>query len=112
MFKLDPKSSYIFKLKAETIAGAISESELSDPVKTLLSPPGKPYATNITYKGFLVNWQRPRYGLINILHYYVAYQTTNDPPDKWYTQKTIDDITHFQFSAAKDNFYMSSKLLQ
>ena len=95
---------YIFKVEAETVAGFISESEISDPIKTLLSPPGKPYASDITYNGFHVNWQRPSYR--PILHYYVSYQATNDPPDMWHTKTFGGDITRFPFSAAKGNFYV------
>ena len=102
--KLDPESAYTFKVKAETVAGSISESEISDPIKTLLSPPGKPQASHITYKGFRVNWLKPSYG--PILHYSVSYQATNDPPDVWQTEKTIDDVTHFSFSAVRGNFYV------
>ena len=93
-----------FKVKAENVAGSISESELSDPIKTLFSPPGKPYATNITYQGFRVNWQRPSYG--PILHYSVSYQTTNDPSDEWHTQETDGDITHFSFTETKGKAYV------
>ena len=102
--KLDPQNAYIFKVQAETVAGSISESEISDPIETLLSPPGKPYASDITYKGFRVNWQRPSYR--PVLHYYVSYQTRSDPPDKWHTKKTVGDITHLSFSAAKGNLYV------
>ena len=102
---LVPKSTYIFKVKAKTVAGFFSESEGSDPIKTLLSPPGKPYATNITYKSFIVNWQKPTsYG--SILYYSISYQTTNDPLDMWHTMTTEGDITHSPFSAASGNFYV------
>ena len=104
LLKLDPESAYIFRVKAETVAGSISESEISDPIKTLLSSPGKPYATNITYNGFDVNWQRPSYG--PILHYNVSYQATNDPSDIWYIKKTVGDMTCFPFPADKGNFYV------
>ena len=104
LLKLDPESAYIFKVKAKTVAGSISESEISKPIKTLLSPPGKPYATNITYKGFCVNWQKPSYG--SILYYSISYQATNDPPDVWHTTTTVGDMTHFSFSAAQGNFYV------
>ena len=94
-----------FKVKAENVAGSISESELSDPIKTLkLSPPGKPYATNITYQGFRVNWQKPSYG--PILHYSVSYRATNNPSDKWHTQETDGDITHFSFPETKGKSYV------
>ena len=102
--KLNPNSTYFFKVRAETVAGSISESEIGDPIKTMLSPPGKPYATNITYKGFYVNWQRPSYG--PILHYDVFYQATSDPSDKWHMETIDGDITKFSFSAAKSNFYL------
>ena len=104
LLKLDPESAYIFKVKAETVTGSISESEISKPIKTLLSPPGKPYATDVTYKGFRVNWQKPSYG--SILYYSISYQATNDPPDVWHTTTTVGDMTHFSLSAAQGNFYV------
>ena len=104
LLKLDPENAYIFKVKAENVAGSISESELSVPIKTLFSPPGKPYATNITYQGFCVNWQRPSYG--PILHYSVSYRATNDPSDEWHTQETDGDITHFSFPETKGKSYV------
>ena len=104
LLRLDPENAYIFKVKAENVAGSISESELSDPIKTLFSPPGKPYATNITYQGFRVNWQKPSYG--PILYYSVSYQATDDPSDKWHTQETNGDITYFSFTETKGKFYV------
>ena len=104
LLKLDPESAYIFKVKAETVTGSISESEISKPIKTLLSPPGKPYATDVTYKGFRVNWQKPSYG--SILYYSISYQATNDPQDVWHTTTTVGDMTHFPFSASPGNFYV------
>ena len=67
-----PSTTYVFKVKAETNIGkgAISESELSDPVKTLqlLSPrPGRPYATNVDYESFQINWEQPNYDRISVL---------------------------------------------
>ena len=104
LLRLDPKSAYMFKVKAENVAGSVSESEISDPIKTLLSPPGKPYASDITYNGFRVNWQRPSYGAI--LYYSIAYQATSDPPDKWHTTTTVGDVAYFSFSAVQGNFHV------
>ena len=104
LLNLDPESAYIFKVKAETITGSISGSEISKPIKTLLSPPGKPYATDVTYKGFHVNWQKPSYG--PILYYSISYQATNDPQDMWHTTTTVGDMTHFSLSATQGNFYV------
>ena len=104
LLNLDPESAYIFKVKAETVTGSISESETSKPIKTLLSPPGKPYATDVTYKGFCVNWQKPSYG--SILYYSISYQATSDPPDVWHTTTTVGDMTHFSLFTAQGNFYV------
>ena len=102
--RLDPKTVYFVKVKAETIAGSISVSELSDPIETMLLPPGKPRASQITYKGFQVNWERPAYS--GIQHYSVSYQATDDPPDLWGTIVTTDDTTNIQFPGAEEKLYV------
>ena len=104
LLKLDPKTVYFVKIRAETVAGSISESDLSDPIETMLLPPGKPCASQITYKGFHVNWERPRYS--GIQHYIVSYQATDDPPDKWDTTKTADDTPNMYFNGAEEKLYV------
>ena len=102
--KLDPKTVYFVKIRAETVAGSTSESDLSDPIETMLLPPGKPCASQITYKGFQVNWERPRYS--GIQHYIVSYQATDDPPDVWDTTVTPDDTPNMYFPGAEEKLYV------
>ena len=52
---LVPNKTYVFKVRAETNAGSSPYSELSDPIETLLPPPGKPYATEVRYESFQIN---------------------------------------------------------
>ena len=102
LLKLDPNSAYIFKVKA----GSISESELSSPIKTPLSPPGKPYANNITYKSFLVNWQRPSNR--PVLHYNVLYRAINDPSDGT-LQKLLVTLPNFHSVQLMKAIFISSR---
>ena len=96
LLKLDSKTVYFAKVKAKKFLGSSSESKLSDPIETKLSPPGRPYASNNTYKGFHVNWQRPTYS--GIQYYSVSYQATDDPPGKWGTIVTTDDTPTIYFN--------------
>ena len=102
---VDPNSVYFFKVRAETSSGFSPESEVSDPIKTKLNPPpGTPSASNITYKGFQLNWNKPPYD--DIEHYIISYQITDEPPDKWHTLKTDGSKENTRFSAAEEKLYV------
>ena len=103
--RVDPNSVYFFKVRAETSSGFSPESEVSDPIKTKLNPPpGTPSASNITYKGFQLNWNKPPYD--DIQHYVISYQMTDEPPDKWHTLKADGSKENTYFSAAEEKFYV------
>ena len=102
---VDPNSIYFFKVRAEIGSGFSPESEVSDPIQTKLIPPlGKPSASNITYKGFQLNWNKPPYD--NIQHYIISYQFTDEPLDKWHTLKTGGSEENTKFSAAEEKLYV------
>ena len=83
MVGLAPKTVYVFKVKAEaTNAESSPMSELSDPIETLLPPPGKPYATNVSYESFKINWKYSSKCEI-VQCYSVFYRSVEDPTDKW-----------------------------
>ena len=104
LLNLDSKTVYFAKVKAKTFLGSSSESKLSDPIETKLSPPGRPHASNNTYKGFHVNWQKPNYS--GIQYYYVSYQATDDPPGKWGTIVTTDDTPTIYFNGVVGKHYV------
>ena len=50
---LQPKTIYIFKVRAESSEASSLDSKFSGPIETSkLPPPGKPYASNVSYTGF------------------------------------------------------------
>ena len=73
--------TYVFKVRGDTAAGSSPDSELSKPIKTLLPPPGRPYASDIRYDSFQVNWQKPEYE--GILYYRIFYRTEDDSTNEW-----------------------------
>ena len=96
MVGLAPKTVYVFKVKAEaTNAESSPMSELSDPIETLLPPPGKPYATNVSYESFKINWKYSSKCEI-VQCYSVFYRSVEDPTDKWcYDCQTTDNSITF-----------------
>ena len=94
---LAPKQSYVFKVVAESITGSSPDSELSDPIETLLPPPGIPYATDITYENLLIKWEKPKYQGVRIQKFSLFYRS-DQHPDKWDTLTTDGDVNHLFFS--------------
>ena len=104
---VDPNSVYFFKVRAETSSGFSPESEVSDPIQTkLIPPPGKPSASNITYEGFQLNWNKPPYD--DIQHYIVSYQFTDAPPNKrkWHTLSVDGSKENTNFAAAEKKLHV------
>ena len=101
-----PSNKYVFKVRGETYEGTCPESELSGCVKTLqlLPPPGKPYATGVSYKSFLVNWKKPE--CKNVQCYSVFYRSVEDPIDKWCHYQTSDSKTSCFFNATPEKEYI------
>ena len=90
-----PNEIYVFKIRGEAIAGSSPDSELSKPIKTLLPPPGRPYASDISYDSFQVNWQKPDYE--GILYYRIFYRIEDDSTNEWRI-KVGDKENKFKFT--------------
>ena len=101
---LTPKTLYVFKVKAEAIDGAGSspDSEFSDRIETLLPPPGKPYATSVSYESFKIKWKKPNSKTIH--SYSVYYRCVEDKMDKW--SNTVLTDNQFEFSAVPGKLYV------
>ena len=71
--KFAPNTEYFFKIRAESNTGVSPDSELSDPIRTLMpvSEPGKPFATKVTHNSVTLKWERPKQGAQNLKHYQV-----------------------------------------
>ena len=50
-------------------SGPSPYSELSEPFETLLPPPGKPHATNITQNSVVLDWDSPTVGAASVRSY-------------------------------------------
>ena len=92
---LEPKTAYVFKLRAECAAGASPDSELSDPIETLVpvSQPGKPFATKVTHDSVTLKWERPKQGAQYLKHYQVIYYSTDDSNNIAYRIAKEEKIT-------------------
>ena len=104
---LNPTATYVFKVRAETEVGPSPESEISDPIVTLLPPPGKPYADpkNLSYEKFVVKWQKPKISA-NIKHYSLFSRSVDEPTDKWCILRMFDNKTSFTFNATPGKVYV------
>ena len=102
---LQPKTIYIFKVRAESSEASSLDSKFSGPIETSkLPPPGKPYASNVSYTRFQVNWQQPCYSGVH--HYTVSYRTTDEPSNDWHIVKTAGNNSHIFFSGTEGNLYV------
>ena len=102
---LQPQTIYMFKVRAESSVVSSLDSKHSDPIETSkLSPPGRPYASNVSYTSFQVNWQLPCYG--DIHHYIVSYRTTDELSDNWHKVKTDDNNSSVFFNGTEGTFYV------
>ena len=103
--RLEQKTVYFFKVRAETAVGSSPESELTDPIETKLPPPlGKPTVSNRSYKHFKVNWLRPNYA--GIEYYSILYQETDEQPHIWHSLVTDSLTEHISFYAAQNKQYV------
>ena len=74
---LNPKTLYHFKVRAESSTNSSPVSEASDSVETLLPPPDKPYATNVTHNSVQLSWDKPQYDAGSVQQYTVMYTTAS-----------------------------------
>ena len=81
--ELELNTTYLFKVLAECY-GDCQESEDSDPIKTRdLSPPGTPYACDVTHDSIQIKWNKPEYGAEVVNFYKITYRSTQDKPGQW-----------------------------
>ena len=81
--ELELNTTYVFKVLAEC-SGDCQESEDSDPIKTKdLSPPGTPYAGDVTHDSIQIKWNKPEYGADVVKFYKIIYRSTEDKPGQW-----------------------------
>ena len=85
------KTIYRVKVQALSSVGTSCDSELSDPIETLLPPPGKPYATGITHNCVILKWEKPNHGAEKVTFYIVSYCTGKKTSGKWHTQSTTEE---------------------
>ena len=75
---LDPKTTYIFKIRPESGSRFVVESDCSDPVETKPKVPGKPdrrpFASNVTDTSALLRWHEPVHGAYLVKRYNILYQ--------------------------------------
>ena len=87
---LIPKTTYKFKVEAESKSGIGEASEESDCIKTapgLPSKPGKPISIRITHNEITITWATPKKFSENILNYIVSFAIYDSDPNIWMTTK-------------------------
>ena len=107
---LSPKTTYLFKVEAQSKTGSSEMSEVSMPVLTLPplpSTPGQPRAVDISQKKIKITWDKPQENAEQVWSYTIYYKslkrnskiqhisTTND---EWTTVKTEDAVEEFVVS--------------
>ena len=102
MGSLLPKTVYYFKVRAESAAGSSPDSELSDPIETLLpiSEPGKPTATRVTHNSITLKWDKPKQGAETVERYTIFYQCSADDSvdSSWCTHNTPNALETAELS--------------
>ena len=78
VINLDPKTTYIFKVRPESSSRYIVESDCSEPIETKPNVPGKPdrmpIASCVKERSVLLRWQKPVYGADLVTGYKVLHQ--------------------------------------
>ena len=73
---LEPNTSYIFKVQAESVDGPSKESETSNVIQTLVpipSKPGQPEADSVTHDSVNLKWTKPTQYSEYVMNYHVSY---------------------------------------
>ena len=84
------KTTYYFKIRLECTADCCLESEISEPVSTLMivpSKPGKPRAVCVTECSIELTWTKPEQGAHNVIAYIVYYNSLGGVPTQIKTTK-------------------------
>ena len=79
--ELEPNTSYIFKVHAESVDGPGKESETSHGIKTLVpipSKPGQPKVVSVTHNSVNLKWTKPTQYSEYVMNYCVSYCSQED----------------------------------
>jgi hypothetical protein len=89
--QLPDNTTYWFKIRPKCESGFGLESDISEPITTMMiipSKPGKPKAMNVTHDSIQLEWTKPQQGAHNITSYTICYRSTKNPPDHWIEHKS------------------------
>ena len=107
---LSPKTTYFFKVEAQSKTGSSEMSEVSMPVLTLPplpSTPGQPQAVDISQKKIKITWDKPQENAEHVWSYTIYYkslkrnskiQHISTMNDEWTTVKTENAVEEFVVS--------------
>ena len=73
---LEPNTSYIFKVQAESVDGTSKESETSNVIQTLIpipSKPGQPKSVSVTHNSVNLKWTKSTQYSEYVMNYHVSY---------------------------------------
>ena len=80
------------------------ESEGSDQIKTQnLSPPGKPYAGDVTHDSIQLKWDKPENGAEVVTFYKINYRSTQDKPGQWLMLSTTSPLECFTITGLQQH---------
>ena len=99
-------TTYLFLVQPECEAGIGLESDVSDPIKTMMiipSKPGKPRALKITHDSVKLEWTKPEQGAHNVTSYSVLCRSTSDPADYWMEYKAVTTEEKVCISQLREN---------
>ena len=92
---IDPSVSLSYS-PAKTCFENYQESEGSDQIKTKnFSPPGKPYAGEVTHDSIQLKWNEPEDGAEVVKFYKINYRSTQDKPGQWSMLSTTSPLECF-----------------
>ena len=100
---LSPKTTYLFKVQAQSKTGFSEMSEISTGIRTLPpvpSQPSQPQAVNIRYDKIIITWAEPQENAEYIQNYIIYYMSLGMKPEKqeWTTVKTESAVDILEVS--------------
>ena len=110
MKDLVSKQFYFVKVQAVSITGVSPESTVSDPIETLLLPPGKPHASKVTHNSLHLKWSRPESNSDCVQSYTVFYHSIDESVDLWHETKTSSPTESIVLNGLTPNTYYCFKI--
>ena len=100
---LSPKTTYLFKVQAQSKTGFSEMSEISTGIRTLPpvpSQPGQPQAINKSHDKITITWAKPQENAEYIQNYIIYYMSLSMKPEKqeWTTVKTESAVDILEVS--------------